>query len=194
MNTKLGLAIFFLGCAATVAIRAPHGRRNAKIPVAHSRKGGRELFVMAFMSVGFFILPVVYASSSILSFADYPFHPAAFWAGTALMTASLWLFYRSHADLGTNWSVTLEIRENHRMVTSGAYRQIRHPMYASIFLYAVAQTLLVPNWIAGPACLVTFTVLFILRVGREEQMMLEKFGDEYRAYAQRTKRLVPHVW
>jgi len=80
------------------------------------------------------------------------------------------------------------------MVTSGVYRQIRHPMYASIFLYAVAQTFLVPNWIAGPACLVTFTVLFILRVGREEQMMLEKFGDEYRAYAQRTKRLVPHVW
>jgi protein-S-isoprenylcysteine O-methyltransferase Ste14 len=50
------------------------------------------------------------------------------------LVIGLWLFYRSHADLGTNWSITLEIREQHRLITQGVYRRIRHPMYSALGL------------------------------------------------------------
>ena len=125
------------------------------------------------------------------AFADYPLHPFPFGLGVLLMTAGLWLFYRSHADLGVNWSVTLQVRVNHRLVTAGVYEKIRHPMYSSMFLLAVAQMLVLPNWIAGPAYLAGFGLLYVLRVGKEEQMMLELFGAEYEAYMRRSGRLIP---
>ena len=106
----------------------------------------------------------------------------------------LWLFYKSHADLGTNWSITLEVREQHRLITQGVYRRIRHPMYSAMVLYSVGQALVIPNWVAGPSNCVAFAILVSLRVHAEEQMMSEAFGDEYAAYAARTKRLVPGVW
>ena len=67
-------------------------------------------------------------------------------------------------------------------------------MYSALVLYGAAHALVIPNWVAGPSNLVAFAVLFALRVRAEERMMLEQFGDEYRAYIARTKRLVPGVW
>ena len=62
------------------------------------------------------------------------------------------------------------------------------------FLWAIAQALLLPNWIAGPAGLAGFGTLFAFRVGREERMMEATFGEAYRAYAARTRRVVPGVF
>ena len=111
-----------------------------------------------------------------------------------MFSLGLWLFYRSHADLSTNWSISLDIRENHTLITSGVYRSIRHPMYAAIFLQAMGQALFVPNWIAGPFYLCAFVLMFFLRVGPEERMMLERFGSDYETYMQASKRLIPGIW
>ena len=111
-----------------------------------------------------------------------------------MFAAALWLFYRTHKDLGRNWSVTLEVREQHALVTDGVYRHVRHPMYSAFWLWAIAQALLLPNWIAGPAGLVGFGTLFFLRVGREERLMYETFGEEYRRYVARTARIVPGIF
>ena len=111
-----------------------------------------------------------------------------------LVALWLWLFARSHRDLGSNWSVTLQVREGHRLITSGIYSRVRHPMYASLFAHAFAQALLLPNWVAGPAMLIAFTLMFAMRLGPEERMMTEHFGEEYAAYARSTKRLVPWIW
>jgi protein-S-isoprenylcysteine O-methyltransferase Ste14 len=194
MNAKYGIIVLFAGFIATVIVRAPHESRNKKIPIERSHKGGLEIALLSLMFVGVLVVPIVYATTSLLSFADYPLHTLSFWLGTALMAIGAWIFYRSHADLGTNWSPTLEVRKNHSLITTGIYRRIRHPMYTSLYLYAVAQMLLLPNWVAGPACFATFTLMFVFRVRIEERMMIEKFGDEYRTYAGKTKRLVPYIW
>jgi protein-S-isoprenylcysteine O-methyltransferase Ste14 len=110
------------------------------------------------------------------------------------LVPGLWLFYRAHADLGTNWSVSLELREKHKLVTQGVYRRIRHPMYTAILLQATAQALLLPNWVAGPACLLAFLLMLALRLGPEERMMLDAFAGDYATYIGRTKRLIPNVW
>ena len=128
------------------------------------------------------------------SFAEYPLRAGPLGAGIACFTAGLWLFYRSHADLGTNWSITLEVRDQHQLITDGVYRRIRHPMYTSLFLYAVGQALVIPNWVVGPSYLLPLTILVACRVGTEERMMVEQFGDEYTAYMMQSKRLVPGIW
>jgi len=66
--------------------------------------------------------------------------------------------------------------------------------HAALFLYSIGQALVLPNWVAGPSYLVAFGILFALRIGAEERMMLETFGDEYAAYMARTKLLVPGIW
>jgi len=107
---------------------------------------------------------------------------------------ALFLLWRSHADLGLNWSATLRIRQEHSLVTDGIYRHIRHPMYAAHLLWAIAQGLLLENWLAGWVFLVTFVPLYLLRVTKEEKMMLEQFGLEYRLYISRTGRIIPRIW
>lgn len=140
------------------------------------------------------ILPLISIVTPLLSFADYPLHRIPFFLGTACLLSGLWLFRRSHVDLGDNWSISLEIRTRHRLVDHGVYARVRHPMYTSIFLQAIAQALLLPNWVAGPSCLLAFILMFALRVSTEERMMLQRFGEDYALYMARSKRLVPGIW
>ncbi len=105
----------------------------------------------------------------------------------------MWLFRRSHVDLGRNWSISLEVRKHHTLVKTGVYRLIRHPMYSSFLLLGLSQMLLLPNWLAGTSGLIGATLLIVFRVGREEHMMLQTIGDDYRAYMATTKRLIPWV-
>ena len=194
MNPWLGKALVLVGIIATALIRAPHGRRSGKVKVLESRRNPSEVTLLALMWIAMMILPLVSIVTPLLSFADYPLRVVPFFLGTVCLVFGLWLFYRAHADLGTNWSISLELREDHRLVTDGVYEHVRHPMYTAILLIAVAQALLLPNWLAGPSCLVAFLLMLTFRLGPEEQMMRDRFGDDYVAYTRRTKRLVSGVW
>ena len=193
MNPWYAKAVLLAASVAMVVIRAPHGQRSRKVKVATSRKGGLEVALLTLAWISFFV-PFVWVFSTVLAFADYPLRPAAFAAGVGFYVAGLWLFHRSHTDLGEFWSITLKVRERHRLVTEGVYRRIRHPMYSALFLYSLGQALAVPNWLAGPSYGAAFGLLFALRITAEERMMRETFPAEYEAYAARTKRLIPGVW
>jgi protein-S-isoprenylcysteine O-methyltransferase Ste14 len=67
-------------------------------------------------------------------------------------------------------------------------------MYSAFWLMALAQALLLPNLLGGLAGLVGFGLLFALRIGPEERMMEEAFGEEYRAYRKRTWRVIPFLF
>jgi protein-S-isoprenylcysteine O-methyltransferase Ste14 len=193
MNTWYAKAVILAASILMIAIRAPHGQRSRTVKIAKNRKGTLEVVVLSFAMLGFFV-PLIWVVAPLFSVAEYPLNRFAFSIGVVCFAAGLWLFQRSHAELGTNWSVTLQIREQHRLIREGVYRHVRHPMYTSLFLYSLGQLLVLPNWIAGPSYLVTFGILFALRLEAEERMMLEEFGDEYRSYASRTKRIIPGVW
>lgn len=186
--------IWLIGVVGWFVIRYPHQRRSRRTPKRLRSDRTRELVLMAISSTGLEIIPALYAATGVPAFADYAFRPWQAWLGAAVFAGSLWLFYRTHKDLGRNWSVTLEVREKHTLVTSGVYSRVRHPMYSAFWLWALAQALLLPNWIAGPAGLVGFGTLFFLRLGREERLMSETFGEEYRRYAARTSRIVPWIF
>jgi protein-S-isoprenylcysteine O-methyltransferase Ste14 len=193
MNPWIAKVVILTASVVMVAIRAPHGQRSRGVKVVAHRKGGRETALLTLAWAGFFI-PLVWVASPVFSFAEYPLRAGPIGAGIACFIAGLWLFYRSHADLGANWSITLEVREQHRLITHGVYRRIRHPMYTALLLYSVGQALVIPNWLAGPSNLVAFVMLFAGRVGAEEAMMRAQFGDEYQAYMSRTQRLAPWIW
>jgi protein-S-isoprenylcysteine O-methyltransferase Ste14 len=185
--------VFLAGFIVYVAIRGVYAERTKRSEKVLRRVDRRERVLLFFAFVGSLLLPVVYLFTPLLAFADYRLPPIVPWCGAAIMTGALWLFWRSHADLGLNWSLTLELRKDHRVVTHGVYRRVRHPMYASIWLFSLAQGLLLENWLAGWSALATFAVLYCVRTPREERLMCEGLGAEYRDYMRRTGRLFPRL-
>jgi protein-S-isoprenylcysteine O-methyltransferase Ste14 len=194
VTPTIAKAIWILGGIAWFVIRYPHQRRSWRTPIRSSARDWRERLLLAVSLSGLGIVPCLYVATGFPRVADYPFSPELAWVGTVVFASALWLFYRTHADLGRNWSVSLEVRDRHTLITAGIYRHIRHPLYAAFWLWAIAQALLLPNWVAGAAGLIGFGTLFFFRVGREERLMIETFGEEYRSYMRQTSRIVPFVY
>lgn len=193
MPMQLSNIVFLIGFIAYGTIRGVFERRTKGNETAVSRVDWRDRTLMVIVFVGNLLLPVLYLFTPWLAFADYRLTAFAPWCGTAVMGAALWLFWRSHADLGQNWSITLELRKGHQVIRDGVYRSIRHPMYASILLFGLGQGLLLQNWLAGWSAFVTFAPMYLVRAPREELMMCEFFGEEYRDYMRRTGRLFPRL-
>lgn len=182
----LGKAALLVAIILQIVIRYPY--RNSGKPNASDRQ---EQFALALLTIGGLILPLIYVFTGWLAFADYPPSAWIVGLGVVMMAAGLWLFWRAHTDLGRNWSGTLEIHDEHRLITEGVYRLVRHPMYSASWLMYAAQAPLLSNWIAGFGGIVGFAALYFLRVPKEEQMMLEQFGEQYRQYMAHTGRVIP---
>ena len=191
---SFGEVSWLLGIIAWYVIRYPFERRAKRLRVARDYRSLPEKIALSVAFFGMAILPAFYVATGIPRDADYAVRPWAIVAGIVIFVFGLWIFRRSHKDLGRNWSVTLEIREKHKLVTRGLYRFIRHPMYASFLLIALAQAFLLPNWVAGLSGLVGLAVLFFMRINVEERMMLDTFGEEYRVYSGKTKRIIPYIY
>ena len=193
MGSRSSNIVSLVGFIVYVTIRGVFERRARINEKMVRRLDAVEKTLLIFVGVGSLLLPVLYLFTPLLAFADYRLPVFAPWLGTALMIAALWLFYRSHADLGKNWSVTLELHKGHQLIRRGIYRSIRHPMYMSILLWGLSQGLLLRNWLAGWSALATFSVLYVVRTPREERMMIEFFGEEYLNYMRQTGRIFPRI-
>lgn len=175
-------------------IRYPFERRAKRAQTAHSARNAAEWTRMIISGAGLGGLPILYLVTGWPHFAAYA---PPLWqtvAGFAVAAAALLLFRLTHVALGKFWSVSLDIRDGHRLVTGGVYSRLRHPMYSAFWLMALAQALLLPNWLAGLSGLAGFGFLFFLRIGPEEKMMEQTFGADYTEYRKRTNRIIPGVW
>ncbi|MDX8350416.1 protein-S-isoprenylcysteine O-methyltransferase [Cognatiyoonia sp. IB215446] len=165
--------------------------QGASLEVKEERDAKRERPLAGVVGVGMIFLPLLTLATPLLDFAAYTAVPGQLAIGAVVAVIGVYLFWRSHADLGPMWSAHLEVREGHRLITHGIYSRIRHPMYSAIFLITLGQTLILTNWIAGPIGLVAFTALYLIRIGPEERMMADQFGAAWANYAAKTPRLVP---
>lgn len=194
MSEEFAQAIWVFGVVAWFIIRLPHQMRARRTPVAQRAGGWRDRVLLTISSTGLGVVPAIYVFTGEPEFADYTFNPLIGLIGAALMAGALVLFHLTHKHLGRNWSVTLDTRKTHKLIDTGVYARVRHPMYSAFWLLALAQGFLLANWIAALAGPVAWATLFFLRVGREEKLMIDTFGDEYMSYIRRTKRVLPGVY
>lgn len=114
------------------------------------------------------------------------------WSGAGLgavsLAVALWIF----RTIGKNITSTVDTREEHKLVTGGPYRWVRHPLYTVGTSFFVSLSLLAANWFMGLASLVVL-VMLLIRLPKEEEKLIERFGDEYRSYMKRTGRLLPRL-
>jgi len=125
--------------------------------------------------------------------ASFPLPPAWRWAGAVLFALALIGLVWIHAALGKNFSSTLVIRSDQTLVISGPYRYVRHPMYTDIFVMCIGMGLLAANWFIGIGGVLLIVLIVAFRIRREEAMMVQAFGDQYRDYAAVTGRFLPRM-
>jgi len=150
------------------------------------RKGFGIPFILALFAYMFY--------PPLLSWAAIDLPAWAQWIGVVLSLSVVPLILWIQHALGLNFSTTLHVREEHTLVTSGPYERVRHPMYTVLFLQAVGFLLLTRNLLIGGVYLAALIIVVVSRINNEEKAMLEKFGDEYHEYMQRTGRFLPRLF
>lgn len=184
---------FAIGFGVYVVTRGVFVSRAKDNESMDRRVGVQEKLLLFAILVTSLLLPVIYLFTPLLSFANYDLPYYVHSCGLLIMIVGLWLFWRSHVDLGVNFSPTLETRKGHEIVKHGVYARIRHPMYSAIWLFSIGQALLLNNWLAGWGGVLAFALLYFLRTPNEEQMMIDHFGSAYKDYMKESGRLFPPV-
>lgn len=194
MTLAFAKSIFVIALVIWGVLRYPHQRRSSKIPVQNTSRNSADWLRISCATLGLGIVPLIYVATGFPRFASYEFMKSFAYAGTLVFAVALWLFYLAHQSLGRNFSVSLDVRKGHVLISNGVYGVIRHPMYSAFWLWAIAQFLLLPNWVAGAAGILGFAILYLGRIRQEERLMLDTFGDDYRIYMNNTARLIPWVY
>jgi protein-S-isoprenylcysteine O-methyltransferase Ste14 len=158
------------------------------------RREGLAMFLTRV--IGFFVLVAVlilYGLGSpwmrplAVPFPDW-LRAAGFFLAFICLIFEIW----AQTVLDREWSPQLQLQSDHRLVTAGPYARMRHPIYTALVGWAAGFALVTANWIFV-AFAVLIPAVFFLRVPREEKMMLDQFGEEYRKYMERTGRFLPKI-
>lgn len=141
-----------------------------------------------------FVAILVYAiNPTWLAWSSLPVPLWMRWTGVVIALLGFALLQWAQNTLGKNWSDTPRLIKEQSLITSGPYQFIRHPIYTAFLLILGSTLLISANWLIGLAW-IGMTVLEVAsRIGFEENLMLEYFGDQYREYMKRTGRLLPRM-
>lgn len=187
--------IFVLAFLGFTGIRMYYHRKSMKTAGSFTYKEGRFSSILR----GLFGIPYILALfvymvyPAFLNWATITLPDELRWLGALLSVAVLPLILWVQRSLGNNFSTRIHIRDEHALVTKGPYRWVRHPMYTVFMIQSVGLLLLTANWFVGGVYLTALMLIVIIRTPFEESMMIEKFGDQYRAYIERTGKFLPKL-
>ena len=113
-------------------------------------------------------------------------------SGVALLTVPfvLWVF----RSIGRNISETVLTKSDHELVTSGPYRWVRHPLYASALLMLFSLSLVASNWFLLLYSLAALVVFRVIVIPVEEERLVQTFGGAYKDYQRRSGALLPNLF
>ena len=156
------------------------------------QREGRGMFiirvVMGFVLLGWLILYAI--NPTWMKVLSVPFPNWLRCLGFALGLASLGFWSWTQVALGKEWSPQLQLRKEHHLVTTGPYARIRHPLYTAMIGYGTSLALVTANWLFIIFAIIAAGLTFA-RVPKEEKMLIQKFGENYKAYMQKTGRFFP---
>ncbi len=185
MLNNIEKILYLVSFLVFLIIRKYYTAKYKKVEIVKNKKKAIDIVLLSFSGMGM-LIPLVYVFSSVFDFANYD---RPFWLtiiGVMVLIVANILLWFSHYNLGSNWTPTLAIKKEHKLVNNGVYKFIRHPMYAAHIYWALGQIAILPNWIAGFSFIIFAVLVLILRIKDEENMMVEQFGDEYADYMKHT--------
>jgi protein-S-isoprenylcysteine O-methyltransferase Ste14 len=190
---RIALAIVML---LTVAVTVYYRIRAAASGETISRKQEGYVFAISlrFAGLGLWIATFGYLFfPRFFQWALVPLPDWVRWSGAVCGGLCSLLMYWTLSSLGRNLTDTVVTRKEATLVTHGPYRWVRHPFYVTAGLLMASVTVLTADWLIGLASLIVLTLLAV-RTPKEEEMLAERFGQQYRDYCQSTGRFVPRLF
>ena len=160
-----------------------------------SRKDEGFLFAALLRLSGLclFVATLAYViSPTSVKWATFPLDPSVRWVGVVIGSGCSILAYWTLSSLGKNLTDTVVTRADATLVTHGPYRWVRHPFYVTAALLIASVTVLAANWLIGAGSVLVLALLAV-RTPKEEQMLIERFGQQYRDYMAKTGRFFPRI-
>jgi protein-S-isoprenylcysteine O-methyltransferase Ste14 len=187
------VALFSLRFYFMIKVRRT-GERLMPDKQAVRREGGPAVFIIRVVIFALLVVFLVMYTINMKWIDIYAFTLPTWlrWTGfgLGLLSVAFWTWTQIHLD--TQWSAQLQLRKEHRLITSGPYARIRHPLYSAMFSWGIALALLNANWIFVALAILMIAGILV-HIPREEKLMLEAFGDEYQAYIRRTGKYFPKL-
>jgi protein-S-isoprenylcysteine O-methyltransferase Ste14 len=183
-STAIGLA--WLTLALVWAWMSRSVKRTAWRESRASRLGYISILALGFVAM------VRSRDNWILGQRMLPESPVLYGVAILLTWAGVLFAIRARMFLGSNWSGTVTVKEDHELIRSGPYRWVRHPIYSGLLLASAGVALESDRWVALIGFALVFTGLR-LKSFIEEQRMLDRFGDEYDRYRCSTRALIPFL-
>lgn len=195
MEEELLFRIMFIGLYGVFAAIRIYFRSQTRGRESKDEKTmmDKPTIFLSLVILGFLAATIVYflvPEWILWTHFDYPVEIR--WAGVGLGIVSIVLLIGTHLTLGKQYSAKLEIQQEHKLIQTGLYSKVRHPMYTVFISFSLAVALVSSNWL-----IIIFAIL--IPVGlywithSEERMLTEEFGDEYTEYKKRTGRFLPQV-
>jgi len=165
--------------------------RDAKETVRSETRRSRTSYVVPLVAAGF-LLSVRRIPFSNVSVRWYTPHLPALATQVACVAAGLGFAVWARQHLGRNWSGTVTIKDDHRLVRTGPYRFVRHPIYTGILVAFLGMAVGAGTWTSALACALA-VVAFVRKSRLEEQFMIDQFGAQYEEYRSEVPALVPRL-
>ena len=181
---------------AFIAHRGYYTKKSAR-PENDTLKKREEGFVTKLAQVlsliGFVAMIAYVINPAWLTWASAGFPVWLRWSGVGIALVGFALLQWAQVTLGRSWSDTPRMMKEQALITSGPYQFIRHPIYTAFILILASTLFISSHWLIG----LTWAGMTILdiasRIGFEESLMLEYFGEQYRAYMKKTGQLLPRL-
>lgn len=182
--TSMSISIYFRRKADRVS--------GEKIP--RNVDGSAMMTVIRIGGLILWLSPFVYLiNPAWMSWAKVGLPDWTRWLGVGIGILCTMGIYWLFTSIGSGITPTSATRKEHKLVTSGIYRWVRHPLYTIGSSMFVAFGMMADNWFIAFFGVLTF-ILMAIRTPKEEASLIEKFGDEYRAYMKLTGRFLPKVF
>ncbi|MBC7074713.1 MAG: isoprenylcysteine carboxylmethyltransferase family protein [Syntrophomonadaceae bacterium] len=120
--------------------------------------------------------------------------PYVIYIGFILFIISCFIRWRGFESIDKYFNPRVAVYENHRLMTEGAYKNIRHPLYLGSAVGFFAIPMVFNSWGGLLIILLATVPALVYRIRIEEEFMLKHFGDEYAQYMKRTKKMIPGIW
>lgn len=197
METETPFRVFFLlSFIAMMTIRVYYQskilRDGGEIDI---KEGPPSLIAGAIAALTAIVFGAEYLiSPGFFSFAYVLTYPLWLrWLGVILLTSGIGLLWAAHYNLGKSFHSLIVSKDEHVLVETGPYRYIRHPIYLAYIVNYVGGGLLTSNWVLTFIPVTMSLLLALLRMSKEEQVLIDLFGQRYLDYMERTGRLLPRV-
>ncbi len=189
----LAAVILFTGISISVYFRRKADRESGE-KISRNVDGTPMMTVIRIGGLILWLTPLVYLiNPEWMAWSKIGLPEWVRWLGVGIGVLCVLGIYWLFSSIGSGITPTSATRKEHKLVTSGPYRWVRHPLYTVGSSMFVAFGMMADNWFIALLGILVF-IAMAMRTPKEEANLIEKFGDEYREYMKTTGRYLPKLF